>query len=67
MVTSVLSDGASQERREAMVSSDADRAASISCVLPFLAFGCKETALIMMMMKMMFALITIRLIVMISH
>ena len=34
-----------QERREVTVSSDADRAASISGVLPSLVFGCKETVM----------------------
>ena len=47
---SVLSGSAPQERREETVSSDADRAASISGVLPFFVFGCKETLMMMMMM-----------------
>ena len=45
---SVLSGEAPQERREETVSSDADRAASISGVFPFSVFGCKETVIIMM-------------------
>ena len=44
----VLSGEAPQERREEAVSSDADRAADISGVLPSLVFGCKETMVIMM-------------------
>ena len=46
---SVLSGEAPQERREETVSSDANRAASISGVLPFLVFGCKETVIIVML------------------
>ena len=38
----VFSGEAPQERREETVSSDADRAASISGVPPFLVFGCKD-------------------------
>ena len=41
----VLSGEAPQERREETVSSDAERAASISGVLPFLVFPCKETVM----------------------
>ena len=44
----VLSGEAPQERRKETVSSDADRAASISGVVPFLVSGCKETMVIMM-------------------
>ena len=44
----VLSGEAPQERREETVSSDADRAASISGVLPSSVFGCKEAVIIMM-------------------
>ena len=48
---SVLSGEAPQERRKKMVSSDADRAADISGVIPSLASGCKE-ALMMILMRM---------------
>ena len=45
---SVLSGEAPQERRKKMVSSDADRAADISGVLPFFVACCKETMIITM-------------------
>ena len=47
-VLAVLSGLAPQERREETVSSDADRAADISGVCPFLVFSCKETVMICM-------------------
>ena len=41
----ILFGEAPQERREETVSSDANRAADVSGVVPFLTDGCKETVM----------------------